>query len=403
MAYDSEFKTALAEALKAVKSVHAVGEEWVSYVGEIPAGGVPYCGQEVTRETYSALWEYVNAKGLVKTESEWQELNVSQNGNVAFYSSGDGSSTFRMPKLIGYVRGASSQVESGGYVAEGLPNITGAVWNLTVPNDPASTSYQLPSTSGAFSQNDKVEGVGYAGTNSSNQKDGFKLDASRSSAIYGNSAHVTPETSVVLFGVYAFGEVTNAGEIDATTLAGELASVKASYLPLEGGTMTGAIRVADTSAAIRRERTDSEVRIHGATDLTDGATLVLYGKDSASGVGGALIRTTDGTQTVDLKMYPDGKLYWGGLSLISQPNYAGATSYTLGNAVTAHGWVYVWISKTAAAGDVLLSVNGVQVADYYCAYSQSRFSAFLPVRKGDKVTLTSSTYGTKSAKFFPCK
>ncbi|MGN1208776.1 MAG: hypothetical protein ACI4SV_00635, partial [Duodenibacillus sp.] len=73
---------------------HAVGDEWHSFTGQIPAGGVPYCGQEVTRETYADLWEYAQNNGLVKTEEEWQALDASQNGNVPFYSDGDGSTTF---------------------------------------------------------------------------------------------------------------------------------------------------------------------------------------------------------------------------------------------------------------------------------------------------------------------
>lgn len=122
---NEQFINDLSKELAKLGTIHSVGEEWISYTGKIPSGGIPYCGQEITRETYSALWSWVQAQGLVKTESEWQSIASSQNGNVPFYSSGNGTSTFRLPKLVGYVKGASSQSEAGSYVKEGLPNIDG--------------------------------------------------------------------------------------------------------------------------------------------------------------------------------------------------------------------------------------------------------------------------------------
>lgn len=204
---------------------HNVGEEWHSYTGKIPEGGVPYCGQTVTRATYADLWTYVQNQGLVKTESEWQAWASSHGGNVPYYSSGDGSTTFRMPKIIGYLKGASSQSESGTYTPEGLPNITGTL-------GPSRTLYTTSGTSvptdGAFLaeaiEGTKVTGIDGASTNVYK----YTFDASRSNSVYGNSDHVTPETSVVLFGVYAFGEITNQGELDAETLATGLATVEAN-------------------------------------------------------------------------------------------------------------------------------------------------------------------------------
>ena len=94
---DETYVNNLAAALRKIGTIHAVGEEWHAYSGEIPAGGVPYSGQTVSRETYAALWQYAQDKGLVKTEAEWQTLSAS--GNVKFYSDGDGATTFRMPKV----------------------------------------------------------------------------------------------------------------------------------------------------------------------------------------------------------------------------------------------------------------------------------------------------------------
>lgn len=220
MSYNASFVSALKEALNGLKTIHQVGEEWVSYVGDIPTGGVPYCGQEVNRSTYSALWAYAKAKGLVKSESEWQSLYNAQGGNVAYYSSGNGSSTFRMPRLVGYVRGASSQSESGSYVKEGLPNITGMAGAMS--NSLANNLVY----NGAFATLSTTKSVASGGITGTPEVD---FDASRSNPIYGNSSHVTPETSVVLYGVYAFGEIGNVDALDVTTLASAIARVESNF------------------------------------------------------------------------------------------------------------------------------------------------------------------------------
>ncbi len=195
-----------------------VGDEWHSLTGKTPAGGVPYCGQIVTRATYADLWAYVQAQGLVKTEAEWDAAAKSKGGNVPFYSSGDDSTTFRMPKMEGYIKGASVPEQAGTHIAEGLPNITGSFFS-------EAKGYYSESYSGAFYQSD--ESKNYSGIGDSDSDDKRTIfDASRSSPIYGNSSHVTPETVHVLFGVYAFGEITNTGALDAETLASSITSLE---------------------------------------------------------------------------------------------------------------------------------------------------------------------------------
>lgn len=119
-----------------------VGVEWHSFTGKIPAGGVPYCGQEVLRATYSDLWNYVQEQGLVKTESEWQTLSTSQNGNIPFYSSGDGSTTFRMPKVVGYIKGATN-AELFGVYAYGELTVTGSTTTDALASSVASVEAEL--------------------------------------------------------------------------------------------------------------------------------------------------------------------------------------------------------------------------------------------------------------------
>ncbi len=217
---DEQFVNDLAVALRKVGTIHVVGEEWHSYTGEIPVGGVPYDGYERIREVYSALWAYAQEKGLVKTDAEWQEIANANGGNVPFYSDGDGSTTFRLPKIVGYLKGASIQSETGNYIAEGLPNITG---NFSNNGNTSNANSAITNGSFAFSGD-----YMYSSEGGANVGRMVTFDASLSNPIYGNSDHVTPETSVVMFGVYAFGAVVESGELDATTLATGLARVESN-------------------------------------------------------------------------------------------------------------------------------------------------------------------------------
>lgn len=56
-------------------------------------------GVLLNRNRYTALWAYVQKHpSLIKTEQEWQEIAAQDDGCCRFFSSGDGSTTFRLPK-----------------------------------------------------------------------------------------------------------------------------------------------------------------------------------------------------------------------------------------------------------------------------------------------------------------
>ena len=50
------------------------------------------------RSGFEALWAEAQRSGLLRTEAEWQ-AEFAAHGSVGFYSSGDGSTTFRVPLL----------------------------------------------------------------------------------------------------------------------------------------------------------------------------------------------------------------------------------------------------------------------------------------------------------------
>ena len=300
MAKNPEFVNALAEALKKLGTVRAVGDQWVSVHGIIPKGGIPYCGQEVSRETYSALWQWANDNGLVIAESDWQALNSSQAGNVPKYSTGDGSSTFRMPKITGYIKCADSLGGAGAYIKEGLPNIVG-----TSSGNQDSGKY----LDGAFA----LKGAGYmnSGNNAYAMLESF--DASRCSSIYGNSAHVTPETMTVVFGVYAFGEVTNVGSVDLQSLARQLNTLSSTYLPLTGGQISGALHFPTGNVYTTLSASVKELALTADGGGHYGSVLTLRRTDDeVPGSFGLITRTSDGGMPHNLWGHPNGWLWWTG-------------------------------------------------------------------------------------------
>ena len=127
-----------------------------------PPGTLVCDGSEVSREAYAELFEEIGA----------------------LVGQGDGSTTFNLPDLRGkWLMGADAERTAGEEVDEGLPNITGL------------TRCPTRVGSGAFTANGSEVyhfGTGNEGIFS------LEFDASRSSAIYGASTHVTPASVAVL-------------------------------------------------------------------------------------------------------------------------------------------------------------------------------------------------------------
>ena len=230
------FVDELASKLRSVGALHAVGETWISFDSSIPAGGVPFCGQLVSRAVYADLWSWVQAQGKVKTESEWQTIAGSQNGNCSWYSDGDGSTTFRMPAVLGYMRGVSDTTEAGQYKEQALPNIKGNGLFFENVSNVASAQTQL---TGAFYLNQDKKT--YYGSGSSDS-DNFcgALDANRYDARYKDNADVTPETFTVIVGVYAVSIISNFGSADLADIQTSVANldVRVNNIPISTSYVT---------------------------------------------------------------------------------------------------------------------------------------------------------------------
>ena len=208
----------LADKVDVSQYAMPVGFETFTTNPNLQAGWLPLLGGEYSRTAYADLWAWVQTQsGYLLEESAWQAKAAANGGNVPFYSKGNGSTTFRVPALKCWVRGADSISEVGGYLAAGLPNITGQLGLY-------GTEKEYCTTSGAFATNDRAMtyGQGHA------MGDGLiaDFDASKSNPIYGVSATVQPSSIVGLWCVKAYGTVTNVGSTDVANLAQGLANAE---------------------------------------------------------------------------------------------------------------------------------------------------------------------------------
>ena len=177
-----------------------IGQIRFSINPNIEPGYLALNGQEVNREDYPNLWEWVQQQvGFLVEEGEWQSISTAHNGNVGKYSVGNGSTTFRLPNLGCWVRGggtAGTAAGVGGNLDAGLPNITGSLIDLHVQG-------QNWSVNGAFSNGTDYDSSGYtSGNNGFNGPVYFK--ASDSNSIYGNAETVQPESIVGIWLVKAY-------------------------------------------------------------------------------------------------------------------------------------------------------------------------------------------------------
>jgi microcystin-dependent protein len=136
-----------------------------------PTSYVELNGGLASRTTFSELWSFASSRGLVVSEATWIA------GSYTMFSSGDGSTTFRLPDVRGmfsrgwdHGAGRDSGRTLGSYQADALQNITG---NLSVSDHGTSGT-----TDGAFQRSGSGT-VERALSDSAADNPAFTFDASR--------------------------------------------------------------------------------------------------------------------------------------------------------------------------------------------------------------------------------
>ena len=310
-----------------------VGFEAFTTNPNLQAGWLPLLGGEYSRTTYADLWAWVQTQnGYLVEESAWQAKAAANGGNVPFYSKGDGSTTFRVPALKCWVRGAGSISEVGGYLAAGLPNITGTLLGSGSNSINNETSF-----TGAFAYTNAVLSKTY-GASEKNEKYNSSADfkASLSNSIYGSSDTVQPPSIIGLWCVKAYGTVTNVGSTDISNISTGLTQAETRISALEnhgaGATVVESYRngtewyrvwsdgwveqgghvLAGTSSSVitvnfLKPFADTDYVMYEGVQSTDSTTSTTY-----RGVGVRCENTTDVHSKTGFKMlkHPYASKYW---------------------------------------------------------------------------------------------
>lgn len=210
-------------------------EDYVSYT-ELDPGQLIRNGQLVSREIYSDLWNFVQSKpSMLLTEEEWQ-ANLTANEGLAcnYYSAGNGSTNFRLPKASVIVLPDPNPENINKYSTDTQRNITGLLALRTITNQDRNlfinasstwdTGYQSLNDMGAF----RIKDISWSGSHlpiqtaskdlSNYKTSAIDFDASRSVGADHTAEEVKPKSITKLPIVYAFGRIVNAGELDFQTV-----------------------------------------------------------------------------------------------------------------------------------------------------------------------------------------
>ena len=225
---DQEFINQLAEKLSKLGTVRPLGFHYLHPYGTVPADSIICNGATYSRALYKDFFDYITTQGWVKTEAEWKEIATRDNGFCPFYSSGDGSTNFRVPRFAPYQQIAIASGDAGTYHQAGLPNITG--------RSDLGGIYSGLSFSGAIATAQN-EGSAAGATHVSvvnAQKVKLTFDASNSDSTYGHSDTVQPESHEWVMCVVAYGVATNVGAVDIQNVMSAVNAVQASITEFEG-------------------------------------------------------------------------------------------------------------------------------------------------------------------------
>jgi microcystin-dependent protein len=165
------------QVLKAVQTLmrgQRVGRIDAGPYSTIPAEALPLEGGLYSRATHAEAWAYIQAHYRVVSETTWQ------NGNHGAFSSGDGATTFRVPRIDDeFIRGAAGR-NVGSYQGDAIRNITASFrlrntqfnagnHSLVVSSDGAADTESGPNAT-------RIDG---GGNNTSQPTTKVTLDASR--------------------------------------------------------------------------------------------------------------------------------------------------------------------------------------------------------------------------------
>ena len=227
------FKADLESYFRKMAGITPVGHLWFGFDPKSkPAGVQLYSGQLLARAAYMTHYTFVTTHRTILTEDEWQAY-VTANGFCPYYSSGDGSTTYRMPLIKNvHPQFVAAIAEAGQYIEAGLPNITGTIGRVGNTNGTIIKN----GTKDAFSVSSEYKGA-YAGggARATGEEVTLSFNASNSNSIYGNSDTVQPPSLTFLIGEYVYSSVAPIG---TTNIEVRLNNIEESFNSIISATVS---------------------------------------------------------------------------------------------------------------------------------------------------------------------
>lgn len=249
---------------------------------KLPAGHVAADGQLLNRADYPDIWNAINSGVFVSVDdTTWLNASGSQYVHRGKYSTGNGTTTFRMPDLNGqttgsiipFLRGDGSGGSVGVVYESGAPNITGTSPYVLASKNTTPTGAIANNWSPYYSQ-------AATGGNDSNayRENPFSFDASRSSSVYGRANEIRPQSVIGIWIIRVNGSYS-ASNTNFNVVTGDTTAPAAGTI-VYGGDVKSVYQI-------------------GGVDT---ATAALRSKYTVGGVKTAEIRVIDGSTTTSWTM-----------------------------------------------------------------------------------------------------
>lgn len=97
----------------------AIGDIKFSFAKVVPNGWLRCDGNLYQRSEYPDLYQWATDNNYLVSEETWQSTKTANDGgSVGYFSTGDGSTTFRVFNIVDFVRADSSALNTGTYQAD---------------------------------------------------------------------------------------------------------------------------------------------------------------------------------------------------------------------------------------------------------------------------------------------
>lgn len=105
----------------------AIGDIKFSFAKVVPNGWLRCDGNLYQRSEYPDLYQWATDNNYLVSEETWQSTKTANDGgSVGYFSTGDGSTTFRVFNIVDFVRADSSASNTGTYQTDTMRNIEGS-------------------------------------------------------------------------------------------------------------------------------------------------------------------------------------------------------------------------------------------------------------------------------------